>query len=95
MLTKAEFVVALKDTLPEVFETKVSAEKAYDAFCKVLTKGVVSEQGVRLPNVGAFSVYDRPERTGRNPQTGQPMTIPALKVVKFSPAKALMESVNK
>lgn len=95
MLTKAEFVSALKEALPEVFETKVSAEKAYDAFCDVLAKGVADEGGVRLPSVGAFSVADRAARTGRNPQTGQPITIAARKVVKFSAAKALTEQVNK
>lgn len=95
MLTKAEFVTALKDALPEVFETKVNAEKAYDAFCKVLADGVASKAGVRLPSVGAFSVAERSARTGRNPQTGQPITIPARKVIKFSAAKALVDDVNK
>lgn len=52
MLTKAEFVAALKDSLPDVFETKVSAEKAYDTFCKIMADGVANGQGVRLPGVG-------------------------------------------
>ncbi|ABB36926.1 histone family protein DNA-binding protein [Oleidesulfovibrio alaskensis G20] len=95
MLTKAEFVAAFKDALPEVFETKVSAEKAYDAFCQVLADGIAKNEGVRLPNVGALTVAERAERQGRNPQTGQPMTIPARKVVKFSPAKSLVDGVNR
>lgn len=95
MLTKAEFVTALKDALPETFETKASAEKAYDTFCEVLANGVAANGGVRLPSIGAFSVAERAARTGRNPQTGQPIQIAARNVVKFSAAKALTEKINK
>lgn len=94
MLTKAEFVAALKEALPDVFETKVSAEKAFDAFCKVLADGVAND-GARLPGVGSFSVVARAARQGRNPQTGKTMEIAARKVVKFSAAKPLVDSINK
>ncbi|MBG3877479.1 MULTISPECIES: HU family DNA-binding protein [Nitratidesulfovibrio] len=95
MLTKAEFVAALKEALPDVFVTKVSAEKAYDAFCRVLADGVANGAGVRLPGVGAFSVTERAARTGRNPQTGQSISIPARKAVKFMAAKTLVDGLNK
>lgn len=95
MLTKAEFVAALKEALPDVFETKISAEKAYDAFCKIMAEGVSAGQGVRLPGIGALSVSERAARTGRNPQTGQVISIPARKAVKFSAAKTLLEGLNK
>lgn len=94
MLTKAEFVAALKESLPDVFETKVSAEKAYDSFCKIMADGVANGQGVRLPGVGALTVTERAARTGRNPQTGQTITIPARKAVKFAAAKALLDGIN-
>jgi len=93
MLTKAQFVESLKDALPDVFPTKASAEKAFDAFCDILAKSVGSGQGVRLPNVGSFAVSQRAARTGRNPQTGKTITIPAKKVVKFTTAKALKDSL--
>ena len=95
MLTKAQFVEALKDALPDVFKTKAGADKAFDAFCDILAKAVSDNSGVRLPNVGSFSVSERSARTGRNPQTGSPITIPAKKVVKFSASKNLKESLNK
>jgi len=47
-----------------------------------------------LPGLGIFSVSERPERTGRNPQTGEPLTIAASKAVKFKPGKALKEAVR-
>ncbi len=93
MMTKAQFVDALKESLPDVFPTKAAADKAFDAFCDTLVKGV-AEGGVRLPQVGSFSVAERSARTGRNPQTGAEIQIPARKVVKFSPAKILKEEIN-
>lgn len=93
MVTKAQFVEQFKAALPEVFPTKAAAEKAFDAFCEVLGKSVV--EGVRLPGVGGFSVTKRAKRAGRNPRTGDKITIPARKVVKFSVSKTLSESVNK
>ena len=93
-MTKAEFVSAMKDDLPEVFSSKAGAEKAYDAFCAILAKSVSKGEGARLPGVGSFSVVKRAARTGRNPQTGKAITIPARKAVKFSVAKGLAESLK-
>lgn len=45
--------------------------------------------------IGKFEVVDRAERETRNPQTGKMMKVPAKKVVKFKPGKALAEKVNK
>ena len=95
MFTKAQFVESLKAALPDVFTTKASAERAFDSFCDILAKGVLSDKSLRLPNVGTFSLAERAARNGRNPQTGETITIPARKVVKFSAAKALKESLNK
>jgi DNA-binding protein HU-beta len=94
MMTKAEFVAALKNSLPDVFASKAGAEKAYDAFCAILEKAVSSGEGVRLPGIGSFSVVKRAARTGRNPQTGKTITIPARKAVKFSVAKGLSDGLK-
>ncbi len=50
---------------------------------------------VTLVGFGAFSVSNRKARTGRNPQTGQPLKIAAKKVVKFSPGADLKTAVNR
>lgn len=95
MYTKAQVVEALKEALPEVFKTKASAEKAFEALCEILSEGIATGGGVRLPDIGSFSVAERSARAGRNPQTGKPLKIPAKKVVKFSVAKILKEGLNK
>lgn len=94
-MTKAEFIVAFKQALPEVFPTKAAAEKAYTAFCDVLSGAISTEDGTRLPGVGSFTVTRRAARTGRNPRTGKAIKIPARKAVKFSPARSLAEKVRK
>lgn len=93
-MTKAEFIVALKDALPEVFPTKTAAEKAYLTFCRILADAAVSPEGVRLPRIGTFSVTHRAARTGRNPKTGQAIRIPARKAVKFTPSEALSAKIK-
>lgn len=95
MFTKAKFVESLKEKLPEVFTTKASADKAFDTFCMILANGIQSDEGVRLPNVGTFSLTKRAARSGRNPQTGETIHIPPKRVIKFSAAKTLTESLNK
>jgi len=47
-----------------------------------------------LVGFGTFAVKDRAERTGRNPQTGQEITIAAAKVPAFKPGKTLKDAVN-
>ena len=92
-MTKADFILALKDALPELFPTKTSAEKAYTTFCKILADAAVSQDGVRLPRIGTFTITHRAARTGRNPKTGQAIRISARKAVKFTPSQSLSAKV--
>ena len=93
MFTKSQFIETLKDELPEVFPTKAAAEKAFDTFCTVIASKLQAGDRLRLPGVGSFDVTERAARTGRNPQTGKAIKIPARKVVKFSVAKGLKENL--
>lgn len=93
MFTKVQFIETLKDELPEVFPTKAAAERAFDTFCGVINKKLHDGERLRLPGVGSLSVVDREARTGRNPQTGEEISIPARRVVKFSVAKSLKGSL--
>jgi DNA-binding protein HU-beta len=70
------------------------AAAAYDAFLKAVTAALRSGEKVNVAGLGAFSVSDRAERAGRNPKTGEAITIPAARAVKFKPGKELKESVN-
>ena len=74
--------------------TKADAKKALDAFVKATTKSLKKGERVALVGFGSFSVARRSQRTGRNPQTGKPITIKAKNVVKFKAGSDLSESVQ-
>lgn len=55
----------------------------------------LKQQGFcNIPGVGKLVVKDRAARPGRNPATGEAMTIPAKKVVTFSPSQTLKDAIN-
>jgi DNA-binding protein HU-beta len=62
--------------------TKADAKRALDAFVNTTTGALKKGDRVALVGFGSFSVSKRNARTGRNPQTGKPITIAAKKVVK-------------
>ena len=74
--------------------TKADTERTLEAFVKSVTKSIQKKEEVKLVGFGTFSVSDRKERTGRNPQTGEEILIPARKVPVFRPGKELKSSVN-
>ena len=69
--------------------TKADAKKALDAFMDATTDALKNGDRVALIGFGSFSVSNRSARTGRNPQSGAPINIPAKKVVKFKPGAEL------
>jgi len=64
---------------------------AVNAVLDTIEKTLRDGKNVALPGFGTFSVKDRAERKGRNPQTGEEMTIPAGKVVRFKAGKGLKD----
>ena len=52
-----------------------------------------AQYGFTIPGIGKLVVVDRKERTGRNPATGEPILIPAKRVLKFRIAKAAKDAV--
>lgn len=74
--------------------SKETAGRAMDAFVESLTSALKQGDDVVLVGFGTFSVKDRAERTGRNPQTGADIKIPAAKVPGFKAGKNLKEAVN-
>lgn len=73
--------------------TKVDAEKALEAFVETVTEELTAKEEVRLVGFGTFAVSERKESEGRNPKTGEPITIPAKFIPKFKPGKLLKDSV--
>ena len=92
-MTKKEFIDLYFEK--GAFETKTEAERKANAFLAALEEGLVKGEDITFIGFGKFEVAERAARTGRNPQTGEEITIEAKKVVKFKPGKALSEAVNK
>jgi DNA-binding protein HU-beta len=91
-MTKTELIdqVAEKSGL-----TKKESGKAVDAVMAAMTEALAGGEKVQLVGFGSFEVRERGARTGRNPQTGEAITIEARKVPVFKPGKALKDAVAK
>ncbi len=74
--------------------TKAAAKKALESFLGNVEKSLKDGNRVSLVGFGSWSVSQRAAREGRNPQTGQPISIAAKKVVKFKAGSELQGSVN-
>ena len=74
--------------------TKVDTEKALKAFIDTVTEELKNGGKVQLVGFGTFEVAERAERQGRNPKTGEAITIPASKSPKFKAGKSLKDIVN-
>ena len=90
-MNKAELVAAIAD---KTELSKRDAEAALKAFTNVVTEQQKKSEKNQLVGFGTFEVSERAARTGRNPQTGEEMTIPASKAPKFKAGKALKDLVN-
>ncbi|MFD2180156.1 nucleoid-associated protein HU-beta [Veronia pacifica] len=74
--------------------SKASAGRALDALIDAISDSLKDGDQVALVGFGTFSVRERSARTGRNPQTGVEIDIPAAKVPGFKAGKALKDAVN-
>ena len=90
-MNKLELVSAMAD---KTGLSKKDAEAALKAFTDVVADELKKGEKIQLVGFGTFEVSERSARTGRNPQTGKEMTIPASKAPKFKAGKALKDSVN-
>lgn len=73
---------------------KAAAGRALDAMVDNVADALKKGDQVVLVGFGTFSVKDRAARTGRNPQTGQPIQIAAARIPSFKAGKALKDAVN-
>ena len=90
-MNKSELIDAMADA-SEL--TKADAGRALDAFMSSVTGALQGGDSVALVGFGTFTVKDRAERKGRNPQTGAEITIKAAKIPSFKAGKGLKDSVN-
>lgn len=90
-MTKAELIAGIGK---EARISKASAEKALNAFTDTVMKALRKGDKLALTGFGTFSVARRRARTGRNPQTGKEIRIPATRVAKFKPGNLLKNAVK-
>lgn len=74
--------------------SKASAEKAINAFTSTVMKALKKGDKLALTGFGTFSVAKRRARTGRNPQTGREIKIPATRVAKFKAGNLLKSAIK-
>ena len=75
-------------------ESQAAASRSLDALIAVISKEVSAGGEVSITGFGSFKVGQRSERTGRNPRTGEAMTIAASRTVKFVPGATLKAAVS-
>lgn len=73
--------------------TKKDVEKVVNAFFGTVEETLKAGDKVQLIGFGTFEVRDRQSRKGRNPQTGEEITIPATRIPAFKSGKALKDSL--
>jgi len=91
-MNKAELVKRMAE-IADV--SKATAEKLLVAFMEAVQEAISKGDKVVLVGFGSFQVVERASREGRNPRTGEPIKIPAKKVVKFKAGKKLEEAAQK
>ncbi len=74
--------------------TKKQASAALSSFLGSVTNALSKKDKVALVGFGTFSVKHRSERSGRNPQTGADLTIPARDVPSFKAGKGLKDAIK-
>jgi DNA-binding protein HU-beta len=91
-MNKAELIAALQNH--SGLANKKDIEALLEGLSAVITETLKAGDDVTLIGLGKFSVQAKPERQGRNPKTGEALTIAASNAVKFTVAKALKDSLN-
>lgn len=92
-MTKSELVSRMAE---EAGITKKSASAALSALVGAIHESLKKKDGkIRIADLGTFRVVKKKARTGVNPQTKAKIKIPAAKVARFSPSRALRDGVRK
>lgn len=91
-MNKKDLITAIAE---ETGMTKKDVATVVDAVFDKITAAMVAGDKVQLMGFGAFETRERGERTGKNPRTGEAVTIAACKSPAFKAGKSLKDAVNK
>ena len=84
----------IKTVAGKVEMTQKDVSKVVDSLIETIVEAVASGEKIQFVGFGSFEVAERAARTGRNPQTGEAIEIPASKTPKFKAGKAFKDAVN-
>lgn len=95
-MNKVEMISAVVEKLAEseVKVTKKAMTEYVDAIFNTITDMVATGEDVKITGFGTFTVTERAEREGRNPATGETITIPATKAPKFKASSVFKAAVK-
>jgi integration host factor subunit alpha len=90
-LTKADLADGIYATLPV---DKQKAAQIVEDYIEIIKDALEKDGKVMLSGFGAYEVRHKPQRRGRNPQTGETITLRERNVVKFKPSMLLRKAIN-
>lgn len=91
-LTKADLVQQVYEKHDNL--TKAQATESVESFLRLSKDTLISGSDLLLSGFGKFNVRDKKSRRGRNPQTGDDLTLDARRIVTFKPSGILRDKVN-
>ena len=91
-LTKADLIHQVYKNHPNL--TKAQATDSVENFLALSKDSLISGEDLLLSGFGKFNVKDKKARRGRNPQTGDELTLDARRVVTFKPSGILRAKIN-
>ncbi len=91
-MTKSELIEVLAQKQPQLANRDI--ELAVKTILEYMSGSLSNGERIEIRGFGSFSLHFRPARSGRNPKSGEPVSLPAKYVPHFKPGKELREKVN-
>lgn len=91
-MTKADIVERVQQRIG--FNKRESAELVELVF-SIMKKTLEGGEKIKVPGFGNFEVKQKADRLGRNPQTGEALTITSRRILRFKPSQLLRQAINR